>query len=318
MFKDIYKAACDDIKPDPYLIGKIIDNAQPKSRPVFFRFAFSACAAVLALAILIPTFINNPGTDIMKSDINQNTVRTIPKAEIAPAPQAEPEDAPVADSVIPTNPVKTNEAANPKSSSIASEETVTIYSTPYSGSLENVTQAVEESSSVESVHPPIVMSINSISANVGGAGANSRLLTFDAAATQTQFEEIPVSEYFDHIGFSPDKLKLPEGLTADYNSESLVTIEKTDNEVSSDTATFTFSGDSFVSVTTSSNAEDVSAILENENFEKTKIGDASVVVTYDGSVYQGYYITPEGTAVTLTSVDLTEEQFKDLIISATE
>lgn len=309
MFKDIYKAACDDIKPDPYLIGKIIDKSQCKSRPVYFRYAFSACAAAIALAVMIPTFLNNSGTNIMNSDVTppKNAVRNIVQTEIAPAPiqnssetiqDTTPAPAYVADEVVKPEPKEENSAP--------------------SGSLESVIHVIKDNTKDNQIQTPVVMSVNNISENIGIAGAYSRHMMLSDDFTEIEYEEMSVNDYFNYIGFSPDKLEIPEGLTADYDSSAVVTIEKTDNGISSDAATFTFSGDSFVSVTTSTNSENVSAVLENEEYEKTQIGENSVVVTFDGSVYQGYYITPEGTAVTITSVDLTEEQFEKLIISATE
>ena len=59
-------------------------------------------------------------------------------------------------------------------------------------------------------------------------------------------------------------------------------------------------------------------MISNDSYSKTQIGNNSVVVTYDGMSYNGYFLTPEGSAVEITTVDLSEEEFTELIVSAVE
>ena len=164
-----------------------------------------------------------------------------------------------------------------------------------------------------------VLSVNNITTIAPESAMAFALETpAEGISPEVTYEQMPVNDYFNYVGFSPTKLAIPENLTADYNSDSTVDISKSGEKVVSDTATFTYSGEKFISVTTSTDKTEVNSVLENEDYTKTAIGDNSAVVLYDGSVYQGYMISPGGAAVIINSVDLTEEEFTDLIVSAAQ
>jgi len=263
MFKNFYKAANDDIKPDPELLSKVLSMSKEKKMPAVHHFRLAPVAAIIALAIVLPNLINTPA-DTTKKPI-------LPIAEN--------------DTTYYFLSGKTSEEENKKTSN-------------YSADI-----VANEQFTSEAPTPNVVMSINN-TANVASAQASMRSSGGGSSANAP--EEISAKDYFAGLGFSPDMLVLPDGLTADFDIGT---------KVSGDENTFTYSGDYTLSVTTSSNADTANSFLNNEQYEKSIFGDRTAVILYDGLVYEAYIIHSSGTALKIVT-DMPEESLKTLLISA--
>ncbi len=63
MFKDVFKSANDDIKPDPKLLTRILRKSEERPKSILYRYRFTALAAAVALVIALPTIIKAPEKD---------------------------------------------------------------------------------------------------------------------------------------------------------------------------------------------------------------------------------------------------------------
>lgn len=280
MFKDAYKAANDDIRPDPYLLTRILNKAEEKPRSVFYNFRFAPIAAVIALAIAFSGLLNNPGdtgTNVLDNNSPSMTNQTA-DTYLLPKITDDTKPLPQTDCLFPYE----------------EENNDTVSDTP---------------------SMTIVMSVNDFEQTA--ALAQSRMIAADDYEIIEEIEELSAKEYFDNLGFSPDMLVIPEGLTADFNSDSTVTVTRREGKIISDENTFTYNGANFLSVTTSSKTETALSHIENEQYEKSVFGDKNAVVLFDGSVYQAHIIHSSGTAVKIVT-DMPEENLKVLLASIAE
>lgn len=159
----------------------------------------------------------------------------------------------------------------------------------------------------------VVMTINNISPTP------KMISEYDALGESLDVQNVEMSagEYFNYVGFSPLALDLPDGLNADFEETSAVIVSKSGEEITSDIATFTFSGDpGFVSVTTSTDLTDVKSDLDDAIYEKSKFYETDAVILFDGSSYETKFVLDDKTAVKIATAGLNEEQLKTLIISA--
>lgn len=285
MFKDIYKAANDDIKPDPYLLGRILNKSKEKQKPFLYRHRVVVFAAALALVIALPSIINSPG--ITGSDVLEQSL--LPEAKN--------------DSTYFILSGKTSDATEKASDS-------TGHITEYDYTHVETAPGSQKKTLSEMT---VVMSINSFSSTPQTA---SLARSMDGEIGQIdEVTEIIAGQYFEDLGFSPDTLDVPENLFPAFDGDTTVTITKKDGEVLSDENTFTFTGENFLMLTTSSNRENALAYINNDHFEKSVFGDKNAVIFYDGSVYESHIIHSSGTALKFVT-DISEEQLKNLLISA--
>lgn len=278
MFKDVYKAANDDIKPDPYLMTRILNKASEKRPSIFFRYRFALYAAAIALIVAIPNFVHMSPAD---------STANIPIAgkEITPVLSAKQS-------------VKETEDYS----------YTTGNATIYNDTSDKLIYPAD--SKVESLETTIVMSVNEISPELSTASVMRA-----GGADESVNEEMSAGDYFDYLGFSPDSLNIPTSLTPDYSADSLVTILKTGEDITSDSNTFCYNGDLFLTVTTSKNTEEAECYLGSEQYKKSVFGDKNAVVLHDGSLYQAHIIHSSGTALKIVT-NLPEDDVKNLLISA--
>ena len=284
MFKDIYKAANDDIKPDPYLLCRILNKSKEKSKPFFYRHRVAVFAAVIALFIALPGIINNP-------EYSDSTV-----LDQAIIPEAQNDK---------TYFILSSGAADSTKES-ASGNTSTDISSAKTASTEEL---IDYTNAKEMT---VVMSINSFSPATQTA---SLARSSEDASPVFEVEELTAGQYFDMLGFFPDILSMPEGLYPTFTNDSTVTITKRDGELLSDENTFSYSGENFLMFTTSSSMENTLFFINSDQYEKSVFGDKNAVILFDGSVYEAHIIHSSGTALKFVT-DLPEEQLKNLRISA--
>ncbi|MBR6523921.1 MAG: hypothetical protein IKT39_04855 [Clostridia bacterium] len=301
MFKDIYKAANDDIKPDPYLLGRILNKSKEKPKSFFYRHRIAVFAAALALIIALPSFIKAP----------ENTGSTVLDNNILPEAQNDK-----------TYFILSNKTSENAEESVTENSAADILNTEESAPKNSTTEILTAKTTQDENAPvytadetTVVMSVNSFSATPQMAS-----LARASGGEMEQIDEISeitAGQYFVDLGFSPDILDVPEGLLPDFTNDTTVTITKQDGETLSDENTFTYSGENFLILTTSSDTENALSYINDEQYEKSIFGDKNAVVLYDGSIYEAHIIHGSGTALKFVT-DISEEQLKNLLISAAE
>ncbi len=287
MFKDVYKAANDDIKPDPYLLARVLNKASEKPKPFIYRHRAAIFAAVIALFIALPAIFNPSAPN--NDTVLDNTI--LPEAQN--------------DEMYFVLSKKTaEESAAGKSSDSVS------HITEYDYTHTETTPSKQHNPLSEMT---VVMSINNIvttpqTANfmrVGDNDLSAHLVT----------EEITAGQYFDQLGFSPDKLVIPQSFTPGFSNDTSVTVTKLDGEIISDENTFFYSGEHFLMLTTSSKTENAMSYINSEQYEKSIFGDEKAVILYDGSVYEAHIVHSSDTALKFVT-DMSEEDLKNLLVSA--
>lgn len=151
--------------------------------------------------------------------------------------------------------------------------------------------------------------------NISFASEESIIARAINADMSQTMEQVSADNYFDRLGFSPLNLELPDGLAPDFSGDTMVTVTKDGEEIISDENTFTFTGKNLLMVTTSSSTQSVMSYINNDNYEKSIIGDSDAVILFDGSAYHVYIIHKSGTALKIAT-DISGSELEALLISA--
>ncbi len=321
MFKDIYKAANDDIKADRALLEKVLRQKKRKKPPVLkYSSIAAACAAVAICLAVSPSWVEKDESKVDYSEpsvptaapvaetVTENTQELSEvKADAKPnikseiKPNVKPDTKPNAVS----EPIKESAAA--KTREMAADDM----------SSEKLSAIVPESAEekVNTEVKTVVLHVNSY--DYGGSsmdeGADEEITTEGSVYTTVDWT---LDDYFEYLGENVlEKVSLPPDFS--YIGDTEMTVSVDENGVpAQDSRIFPYEGENgrYVSVITSKDTLTSRSYLEDTRYLKSDIEGNDAVVIGGEEEYKSYMISNDVSHI-ITSDGVTEDELADMLVS---
>lgn len=324
MFKDIYKAANDDIKASDELLEAVLSTKRRRRRvpPVLkYSSAAAACAAIAVCLAVSPSVVERDDSGVIYEETASPTAT--PAAEngsftIACSSDAPAQTASAADSAAKertavkseekSEPIKEIKAADVKTE--AQTEAVTEMSSIKAG--EDMSDIAQKK--VNTNIRTVVLHVNSY--DYGGDNMDGGEYDDYAVGSAYETVEWTMDDYFEYLGENVmEKLSLPPDFT--YIGDTEMTVSVDENGVpSQDSRIFPYEGDNgrYVSVITSKDTLTSRSYLEDERYVKSDIEGNDAVVIGGGEEYKSYMISNDVSHI-ITSDGVTEDELADMLVS---
>lgn len=323
MIEEIYKSANESIDTkDAFerVSRNIFEKKYVNRRKVYCGIVSAAAcaAAVCAVFLNMPLNVNdNTGIELAKkSEHDKPAVQTLipddetikPDAETAVTEQAEV-------------PLETKE--KPKNVTQKTSETVKKEEVP-------VEQPKEPENNSDVIPIQVMMHINkavmkntAMRASVysaeedsayagGGAGVSVDISEETAVESEKTYEEISYEEYCGYIGC--DIRSKIDGF-AETSTGFYGIYKDGDGNITPESHMFSFEkDDEYMYITLTKDLSEVKEFLDFDEYEKSVFGENNVVVTQEYDIYNAYF-TKDDTAYTVSLINSSEEELKNVILS---
>lgn len=336
LFKEIYKAANDDIKADEELLNKVLKNKRRKRMPVYRYSAIAASVAVIAVAIAAApsmlyrnredgAFAPAAATDEPKAvstaapvleaaseaEAAADTVREMPQ-EKQKKTQAEKPTASIKEASVAKSETKNSEPVAEKQTDLIREDTSDITAEAESAVSVMPMMAKKVNTSVRTV----VLNVNdidySVAADRGGYEYDDEIVS-GGAYTPAQWT---MNDYFEYLGEDVmAKVSLPSDFS--YIGDDKIEVSLDENGAPmQDSVIFPYEGGDgrYVTVMTSKQTLTAQTYLEDERYAKSDINGSDAVVIGGEESYKSYMMSGE-VSYTVTSDGITEDELGETLVS---
>jgi len=312
-FKEIYKAANEEISGDRNLIDAVIKKAEKK--PVYkMAYPLACAAAALMIVVGISVYPKNSVEQVPNVNIASNKENNLDiKTDISIATD-ENENTKI--------PKKTEDTVveykyQAKNDAVIESKPVVEENIQKDISTEEV-QKSDELEEIIDVPMIAMLDINDIEPSLpktasfarSGSGGTS------AESESIEYEGMTAEQYYEYIGTDiTQKLELPEGVVFEEFFGTTIKRDISQESIISDSAEFYASGEQkFVSLTVSKLAEIVQNKLDDKTLKKSDInGNPAVVEGYENTHHM--YIKYADVYYNIYSEGLTTEEIEKLLIS---
>ena len=317
-FKEIYKAANEEISGDRSLIDAVIKKADKK--PVFkMAYPLACAAAALMIVVGISVYPKNSVKQVPNYNVASNKGNDLNNKTDISIGTDKKENTKIYD--------KTEDAVENKQAvkNDAITESETLYKEPAvqndvtvdTSSHEQTEQSADLSHIID-VPMIAMLDINDIEPSLPSAATFARSGSGGASAESEsiEYEGMTAEQYYEYIGTDiTQKIELPEGMEFEEFFGATVKRDIAIDSVISDNAEFYASGEQkFVSLTVSKLSGIVQDKLDDETLKKSDIiGNPAVLEGYENTCR--IYIKYAEVYYNIYSEGLTAEEIENLLIS---
>lgn len=322
MFKDVYKAANDDIKASDELLEAVLLGKRKRRVPPVLKYSSvaAACAAVAVCLAVSPSVVEKDDS------VSTPAFTTAPKTENSSFETAKHADtaSEIGSQAIPfakNAPSEENKQEQPSVKSAAKAEAV---SEPVNESGVTKTRDMAELSAsmpetaeekVNTYIKTVVLHVNSY--DYGGSymdeGGYDEAVVSGSAYTTVDWT---MDDYFAYLGENVfDKISLPPDFL--YIGDMEMTVSLDENGIpAQDSRIFPYEGENgrYVSVITSKDTLTSRSYLEDTRYVKSDIEGNDAVVIGGGEEYKSYMISNDVSHI-ITSDGVTEDELADMLVS---
>lgn len=296
MFRDVYKAANDDIKASDELLDAVLSRKRRRVPPVLkYSSVAAACAAVAICLSVSPS--------VVEKDESVST----------PAPAATPKTENSSFAVLQSDRESTPSVSAAKAEAVSEPAKESgAAKVRDMAAAEILPETTEET--VNTYIKTVVLNVNSYA--YGGGGTDEGGYYDCAAGAVYETVEWTMDDYFEYLGENVfDKISLPSDFSYVGGMEMTVSVDE-NGIPAQDSKIFPYEGENgrYVSVITSKNTLTARSYLEDERYVKSDIEGNDAVVIGGGEEYKSYIISNDVSHI-ITSDGVTEDELADMLVS---
>lgn len=316
MFKDVYKAANDDIKASDELLEAVLLGKRKRRVPPVLKYSSvaAACAAVAVCLAVSPSVVEKDESVSTPAPVTENGSFTAAKhadtaSEIGSQAVPVTGSAPLAENK--------QEQAAVKSAAKAVSEPVSESGVTKLRDMVELSASMPETAEekVNTYIKTVVLHVNSY--DYGGSymdeGDYEEAMVSGSAYTTVDWT---MDDYFAYLGENVfDKISLPPDFL--YIGDMEMTVSLDENGIpAQDSRIFPYEGENgrYVSVITSKDTLTSRSYLEDTRYVKSDIEGNDAVVIGGGEEYKSYMISNDVSHI-ITSDGVTEDELADMLVS---
>lgn len=306
MFRDVYKAANDDIKASDELLEAVLLGKRKRVPSVLkYSSVAAACAAIAVCLSVSPSVVEKDESVSTPAPTMENGSFTASRSSDAVSETA----APLAENKKEQSAVKSDVKAEAVSEPVRESGAAKMRDM---AAVESLPETAEET--VNTDIKTVVLHVNSYA--YGGGGMDEGVYDDCAAGAVYETVEWTMDDYFEYLGENVfDKILLPSDFS--YVGDTEMTVSLDENGIpAQDSRIFPYEGENgrYVSVITSKDTLTARSYLEDARYVKSDIeGNDAVVIGGDGE-YKSYMISNNVSHI-ITSDGVTEDELADMLVS---